>query len=342
MFVSHTARNERPYFDPSVRYRCFNFAEQARRMGIRSYVVSQNWLEAEDELPKADMYVFHRPKLSSRFAKIFDQIPADAIKIADYDDLVFDISVADQTSAVRSRDTPVWNVRAHLSANYGGLCLFDHVTVSTGPLKDAILRLRPEASVTVLPNVPDYSYIALAKQLRVRSANDRIGRIGYFSGTNSHNEDLASVAEPLAEFCSSKDVEFYLVGPVEIPQPLKSPSVNLRLSKVKSFFDMARDVANCDLVIAPLTSTPFNECKSGIKFMESAVLSVGVVATPIADVDRFSSPLLFKASSVDDWSSKLGEAWNRNRINDLQACVDLEARLESDRDIYSNFLASFE
>lgn len=305
-------------------------------------MASQTWLEAEGTLPEADMYVFHRPKLSSRFAKIFDQIPDDAIKVADYDDLVFDVSVADQTSAVRSRNTPVWSVRAHLSENYGALCLFDHVTVSTAPLKDAILRLRPDVSATVIPNVPDYSYVALASQLRARSTPGHVKRIGYFSGTNSHNEDLAFVAEPLAEFCSRNDVEFYLVGPVEIPREFKSSSISLQTSKVKSFFDMARDVANCDMVIAPLTQSPFNECKSAIKFMESAVLSVGVIATPIADVDRFSSPLLFKASNADEWPSKLNEAWERNRSEDMQACKDLESSFQRDRDAYYDFLAGFE
>ena len=47
----------------------------------------------------------------------------------------------------------------------------------------------------------------------------------------------------------------------------------------------------------------FTECKSGLKFFESAVLGTPVAATPIPDIDRFDNPLLLKCRTPDDWAS---------------------------------------
>ena len=45
LFVSHTARIERPYLDPSTRYRCYNIATELNMNNYRAVVVSQHEFE---------------------------------------------------------------------------------------------------------------------------------------------------------------------------------------------------------------------------------------------------------------------------------------------------------
>ena len=55
------------------------------------------------------------------------------------------------------------------------------------------------------------------------------------------------------------------------------------------------------LNIAPLSSSPFNQCKSGLKYFESALLGLPVCATHIPDIHhRFEGyPLLFTLDSYE-------------------------------------------
>ena len=331
LYVSNTGRADRPYFDPSVRYRCFNMAETGRAFGLQTYVATQAEVDAGQVPMHFDAYVFHRPKLTRELIKFIKSLPQGSGITADYDDLIFDVTATEHTSAVKSRNAPIWRVRHAISENMGALDLFERFTVSTVPLAEALSRLRPDAAVTVVPNVPDPAYLSLARQLRRKRSAVRMPRIGYFSGTNSHNEDLDHISEHLAEFCVQHDVEFFLMGPVEVPRALRRPFVKLKTSKVVSFHKMALEVSDCDLVIAPLAFSPFTQCKSAIKFMEAGVLGVPLVGTPIPDVARFISPLLFEASKPSDWGVALGKAWARDRTIDRKAGEELEALLISQR-----------
>jgi hypothetical protein len=316
LYISNTGREERPYFDPSVRYRCFNMAETGRAHGLKTFVATQAEVDAGLIAPEHDAYVFHRPRLTRGLMKFLQLLPKEVDVTADYDDLVFDVTAAEHTSAVKSRNTPVWRVRNAISENMGAMDLFERFTVSTRPLADAVARLRHDALVSVVPNVPDRGYISLARQLRARRDEFRRRRIGYFSGTNSHNEDFEYVSKHLFQFCARTDVELFVMGPVQIPATSASGNVRIKTSKVVSFQQMAMEVIACDAVIAPLVSSPFTDCKSGIKFMEAAVLGVPVVATPIPDIARFTSSLLCSAPSLEDWPEALSGAWNRDKSGD--------------------------
>ncbi len=96
-----------------------------------------------------------------------------------------------------------------------------------------------------------------------------------------------------------------VAGPVAIPQALEPMRSQIKTAKVCSFLAMPRLLVDCRMVLGPLLENPFTECKSGLKFFEAAVLGVPVAATPIPDIDRFESPLLFKCETHDDWAEAL-------------------------------------
>lgn len=326
LYVSQTSRIDRPYFDPSVRYRCYNVAAQARKRGIKAWVMSQAEFE-EAEPPTFDVYVFHRPKLTRLFLDRLRGLPAGAARIADYDDLTFDVAAAPQTSAVRNRGEAVWAVRKALSSNQAALRLFSRFSVSTVPLKEAVERLAPGAEIFVLPNRPDDGYLAMAAAARKRRGRPR-QMIGYFAGTASHDEDLSSIWAPLATFCRANGVALTLAGPVRSPGKAKGSGFDIIQANLVSFHQLSHTMADCDFVIAPLIYNAFSACKSGIKLMEAGAAGTPLVATPIPDIDRFETPLLFRAREPSDWTAALEGAWARDRRADAEQGRALAASLD--------------
>jgi hypothetical protein len=61
-------------------------------------------------------------------------------------------------------------------------------------------------------------------------------------------------------------------------------------------------ISRCHVTLAPLEDTTFNRCKSGLKFIESALFSVPVIATPIPDMQRFKSSGILLAETADEFT----------------------------------------
>ena len=101
LFVSWTARNDRPYFDPSTRYRCYNLSYALNQQGYRSACVSQSvFQENLESLSHYDLYVFHRPLLTEELVEWLSDSDRLDRSIADFDDLIFSPAHAEATPEV--------------------------------------------------------------------------------------------------------------------------------------------------------------------------------------------------------------------------------------------------
>ena len=167
LFVSWTSRNDRPYFDPSVRYRCFNFANELIKRGHSATVISQvRFQEIYRELPKYDAYVFHRPYLTQELSEFLQEHNEQDLVIADFDDLIFDVRYAELTPMVRVRGGDSKAVRSYLSKTYDAASLFNKFTLSTTPLKEHTTELFPHAESIVLSNSIDPGFLGLSRVAR--------------------------------------------------------------------------------------------------------------------------------------------------------------------------------
>jgi len=66
-------------------------------------------------------------------------------------------------------------------------------------------------------------------------------------------------------------------------------------------------MAQVETVLTPLEWNDFTICRSGLKFFEAALVGCQAIATPIPNIDRFSSPLLRKCATVEEWEKALAE-----------------------------------
>ncbi len=338
LFISWTARGNRPYYDPSVRYRCFNIAQELTRRGVQAEVISQqNFERLHADLGERDLYVFHRPYLNGFLA---DFLAANQSRcIADFDDLIFDVQYAEETPMVRVRGAPAISTRMYIAANAAAAAEFPRFTLSTAPLKSHVDRLFG-GDAAIVHNAVDRGFIGLARLIRqANPCQHRPFRVGYFSGTATHDLDFR-VALPgiIAMFESSPSERMLLVGPLKLPPELDVYRSRIVVKDLVPFHELSREMAKCQMVMAPLERTIFNDSKSGLKFFEAALVGCHVAATPIPDVDRFESPLLAKCTSEEEWISALSGAhsWSTD-IDSAVAEVERTCSIEATVDEWLEF-----
>lgn len=344
IFVSQTGRTSRPFYDPSARYRAFALAEHFRRKGKRVAFMSQKTFEKEAEsFTTVPLILFHRPGGSEEMLRYVARHRKRQTLIADYDDLVFDVTAVRQTPAVLDRDEDVSRVAQSIAARAEIGTMFERRTASTVPLAAQADRIFGGAT-KVIHNALDPTYLGIAHVLGRKAAMRCVSYdIGYFSGTASHNRDLAMIAPQIADYLAEdRSHTMLVVGPVALPSQLRPFAHRIMRRKITSFYEMPRQIATCRMVVAPLVDNVFAQCKSGLKFFEAGILGVPVAATPIPDIDRFENPLLRKCRNSGDWAKALRSAAPANAT--LRAAVDrvaTESRIEIQMDAWaSEFLGA--
>jgi glycosyltransferase involved in cell wall biosynthesis len=128
------------------------------------------------------------------------------------------------------------------------------------------------------------SQIALeAKQSRQEIAeNQQVRRvkIGYLSGSITHNADLGLIAPALREILEKHPkVDLRLIGLIDVPKELKVFGPRVEVRAMVKWQDLPEVIADLDINLAPLESNLFNEAKSENKWTEAALVQTVTVAS---------------------------------------------------------------
>lgn len=329
-FVS-TTRQENVGLDPSIIYRCINPAKyiyshakyskcnvisSARLVeSYQSYTESGLEDELLDDFFASKVVVFHRPSFSSQLVQIVSRLRDAGCKIfADYDDLVFDIAEYKNSSAGQQIDSASKDIALlkAFSLNQSALSLFDEFIVSTTVLKQQLERtlnntFNKSSKIHIIPNTSSsfwfsYADILFNQSWREKKRVVNTSRLGYFGGTASHSKDFQLVHQWVHDFLASDSKNQFIYCKVAFDQ-LFSENLNHQITSFTPVtYNKLPAIYNLSwLNIAPLSSSPFNQCKSGLKYFESALLGLPVCATYIPDIHhRFDGyPFLFTLDSYE-------------------------------------------
>jgi len=147
-------------------------------------------------------------------------------------------------------------------------------------------------------------------------------RIGYLSGTDTHDRDWQMVEPVVADVLAEQpDLELWLGGHLRTSPALDIFGDRVRRLPFLPWLDLPRVLRDLDVNLAPLEAgSRFNEAKSAIKWLEAGLAATPTIASPTQAfreaVDSGRNGLL--ADTADEWAvglrSLIGDADQRARL----------------------------
>jgi glycosyltransferase involved in cell wall biosynthesis len=273
----------------STRYRVYNMIEAARNINIEAQAALEVDINEQfGWMMKFDIVVIFRAAWSDRIERLVQACRvANVIIVIDIDDYIFEIEIMPFIDGIRK-----WGAARRkryedvLKAYRKTLLQCDYAITTTEYLASRIEELGKQCFV--VRNTVNWDQIEISRDALYKTADrtsDTI-RIGYLSGTFTHQKDFA-VAVPalsriLQEFTNTELIIVGLLDMGEFPE-LKQFENRIKQIPFTPWRDLPYQIAETDINIAPLeVNNPFCEAKSELKYFEAALLKKPVVASATA------------------------------------------------------------
>ncbi|GBQ85595.1 glycosyltransferase [Gluconacetobacter johannae DSM 13595] len=250
-----------------------------------------------DDVHWADLIVLWRVEFSGHVDTLMALARARGTVLAfDADDIVFEPSLAraDLIDGIRTTGAPVAQVERLFSDMQRTLRACD---LGVAPTPTLAGRMRPFTPLTfVWPNTYDAETLRRSRHAlrrRAACAPDGLVRIGYATGTRTHQRDfrqaLAGLLRVMDQRPTVRLVLFREAGggrPLlltdEFPE-LRPHAARIEWRDMVPLAALPDELARLDISIAPLeVGNPFCEAKSELKFFEAALAGVCSVVSPTA------------------------------------------------------------
>ena len=290
-----------------TRYRVLNKAEQLRKHGFAVKVVNLSEFQLS-MAQNASHIIIYRSPISPELLRLC-HLAKDYEKpvFFDIDDLVFDTVYTDQLSYTQGLD-PVEKENYDAGVrNYGYMlenC--DGAITSTNQLQEELKKY--QSKVLLNRNLASDDLIAISSQhIKDYSQPSDIVKIGYFSGSISHNENFELIKPAFKQLLKKySNVQLHIVGILDIPKDMKPFENQIVTHNYVDWDKLPALISEVDINLAPLVDSIFNRAKSEIKWIEAALVKVPTVASKIG---AFSDMVIDGETGLlatdDQWFDKL-------------------------------------
>lgn len=290
-----------------TRYRVLNKAEQLRKHGFEVKVTNLSDFQLS-MAQNASHIIIYRSPISPELLRLC-HLAKDYGKpvFFDIDDLVFDTVYTDQLSYTQGLN-PVekGNYDAGVR-NYGYMlenC--DGAITSTNQLQEELKKY--QSTVLLNRNLASDELISISSQfLKDYSQVSDVVKIGYFSGSISHNENFELIKPAIKQLLKKySNVQLHIVGILDIPKDMKPFGNQIVTHDYVDWDKLPALISEVDINLAPLVDSIFNRAKSEIKWIEAALVKVPTVASKIG---AFSDEVVDGETGLlatdDEWFDKL-------------------------------------
>ncbi len=262
------------------RYRVRLPAEALATAGIRSQVLHYRDARLDRHARRAGAVVLYRVPATTQVLGLLRELGDLGIpRYFDIDDLIIDSEVPNipALELLQPDEAALWieGVKRYRTT----LDACDAVITSTEPLARHI-RAVTGREVHVFENGVG---MALARQAEAALAGPRTPgpqRIGYLSGTDTHDLDWALVERAVVRVLQrNPDVELWVGGHLRVSDALDPFSTRVRRLPFVPWLELPAVLRDLDVNLAPLVPIAFNEAKSAIKWLEAALVETPTVAS---------------------------------------------------------------
>lgn len=306
----------------SARYRTSHVAEELEQQGFKTAVTVQDNPFLVSYVHDFSVFTFHRVLYTDKVAAFLAEIKKQGKTIIfETDDLVYDpvfLKHMDYYTKMNS-----WEKKLY-EHGLGGEILTDAATeVATTTTSFLAERLREKGKrVFIVRNKLSQQDILLAdkalqekdSKILARPAGGKnqkpqFIRVGYLSGTPSHNKDFATITDALLSlFERYSQMRLVLAGPLDTESALQRYADRIERVAFVPREELFGVIARLDINLAPLEiGNPFCESKSELKWFEAGIVGVPTVA---AATRTFCEALTdgvdgFVAKDTVEWQEKL-------------------------------------
>jgi len=266
------------------RYRVFHQQEELKHHGISADAFDYSVVNLHDVLDLYDIIILHRVPINPEIQElIIEGKQQGKIFIFETDDLVFHEKYAQYIRALDEMTSDQVDLyRDGLRRFNATMELCNYSICSTEYLKQELESYGKTVFINF--NAVSDEMVNLAKKALLekdREPKDTI-RIGYMSGTKTHNSDFkvaeGALIQILTEF---EKVQLVIGGYLDLSEkfsPFKERIIRLPFMDWK---ELPKHIAGFDINISPLEDIPFCNAKSDLKYFEAALLQVPTVASNV-------------------------------------------------------------
>lgn len=311
------------------RYRVTHQREQLEANGITTSEVFYTNVVAKDVVVNASCFVIFRCPYTPEIYNLISMAHAMNKKVFyDIDDLVIDTVYTDLIPYVKGLSPEEKKVYDDGVIRMGKtLKLCDGAITTTKALGDELSKYVPEVFInrnTASEEMYKDSCDALSlkeknlnedvvieykdgkkkKKIVIRKREDGEFRIGYFSGSITHNADVALILPAIISFMKKhENVYLYLVGELTLPEELEDYRNRVVTFPFLDWHKLPSLIAMVDVNLAPLEDTIFNRAKSENKWVEAALVETVTIASKVGAFSEMveNEKTGFLCSTTEDW-----------------------------------------
>ena len=290
-----------------TRYRVLNKAEQLRKNGFAVKVVNASEFQVS-QAQYASHIIIYRASWSIQLQLLCDLAKSENKPVYfDIDDLVFDTVYTDQLSYTQGlSEKEKGNYDAGVR-NYGKmLAACDGAITSTNQLKEELLKYQ---DIVLLNRNLASSELMEVSSCFIKDYNQQSQqvKIGYFSGSISHNENFELIKPALKKLLEAYPfIELHIVGHLDIPTDMKVYEQQIIVHDYVDWKTLPQLISQVDINLAPLVDSIFNRAKSEIKWLEAAMVKVPTIAS---DIGAFADMVIDGQTGLlakeNEWKEKL-------------------------------------
>jgi glycosyltransferase involved in cell wall biosynthesis len=307
-----------------MRYRGYNLIEALRKVGVEAAHLDE--CQIPDRLDQAlshDLIVLVRRRFTPAIAMLLRAAQQASVPVVcDLDDFVFDEDAIPHTTYLSSQPPHLARATVAEWRDVVDRCLY--YTAPTTFLVQRAAALGRESYL--IRNGFNEAQLALSHgalaEVREESAPRGV-RLGYFSGTRTHQDDFRVVAPTLVRLMAEfPNVSLVVAGDFNLAEFPEFTAFGSRVEE-RPFVDwtlLPAEIARVDVNLAPLVVNPFTQAKSNLKYYEAALLKVPTVATPSQAFAECITP------GQNGYLASMPEEWYR-ALRDLIVNRDLRRQV---------------
>lgn len=256
------------------------------------------------------VFIFYRCPFTDTIGKFIEEAKANnKVVLYDIDDLLIDRSYTTSIKYLETMGEEERNSYYHgIDLNQKTLKMCDGAITTTERMAEELGKYVP--SVYINRNVASEEMLQLSEKavLNVEEKKDDKIRIGYFSGSITHNDDFKMILPILVNLMDRYgNLVLVVVGDLDLPKELDRFKDRIENQPFGSWKKLPDMIARVDINIAPLESNIFNEAKSENKWVEAALVKVPTVASNLGAFARMiqNGETGFLCSTGAEWERVL-------------------------------------